>query len=36
LFLQASWGGKKMISLGSWEEEGKYNGNLIIVLEEWR
>jgi hypothetical protein len=27
---------KRMISLGSWEEEGEYNGNLVIVLEEWR
>jgi hypothetical protein len=27
---------KKMMSLSSWEQEGKYNGNLVIVLEEWR
>jgi hypothetical protein len=27
---------KRMMSLSSWEEEGKYNGNLVIVLEEWR
>jgi hypothetical protein len=27
---------KKMVSLGSWEEEWKYNGNLVIVLEEWK
>jgi hypothetical protein len=27
---------KRMISLGSWEMEGEYNGNLIIILEEWR
>ncbi len=25
-----------MISLGSWEKEGEYNGNLVIVLKEWR
>jgi hypothetical protein len=22
-----------MISLGNWEEEGKYNGNFVIVLK---
>jgi hypothetical protein len=27
---------KRMISLGSWEKEGEYNGNLVIVLKEWR
>jgi hypothetical protein len=27
---------KKMIGLGSWEEEGEYNGNLVIVWKEWR
>jgi hypothetical protein len=27
---------KKMISLGRWEKEGKLNGNLVIVLEEWK
>jgi hypothetical protein len=27
---------KRMISLGSWEKEGESNGNLVIVLEEWR
>jgi hypothetical protein len=25
-----------MISLGSGEEGGEYNGNLVIVLKEWR
>jgi hypothetical protein len=25
-----------MISLGSWEKEGEYNGNLMIVWKEWR
>jgi hypothetical protein len=25
-----------MISLGRWEKERKYNGNLIIVLKEWK
>jgi len=25
-----------MISLGSWEEEKDYNGNLVIILKEWR
>jgi hypothetical protein len=27
---------KRMISLGSWEKEGEYNGNLMIVWKEWR
>jgi hypothetical protein len=27
---------KRMISLGSGEEGGEYNGNLVIVLKEWR
>jgi hypothetical protein len=27
---------KRMISLGSWEEEKDYNGNLVIILKEWR
>jgi hypothetical protein len=27
---------KRMISLGKWEKERKWNGNLVIVLEEWK
>jgi hypothetical protein len=27
---------KRMISLGSGEEGGEWNGNLVIVLKEWR
>jgi hypothetical protein len=27
---------KRMIILGCWEREGEYNGNLVIVLKEWR
>jgi hypothetical protein len=27
---------KRMISFSSGEEEGKYNGNLVIVLKEGR
>jgi hypothetical protein len=27
---------KKTISFGSGGMEGKYNGNIVIVLEEWR
>jgi hypothetical protein len=27
---------EKMISFGSGGKEGKWNGNLVIVLEEWR
>jgi hypothetical protein len=27
---------KRMINLGSWEKEGEYNGNFIIVLKGWR
>jgi hypothetical protein len=25
---------RRMNSLGSWEKEGEYNGNLVIVLKE--
>jgi hypothetical protein len=27
---------KRMISFGSWEKGGKYNGNLVIILKERR
>jgi hypothetical protein len=27
---------KRMINLGSWEKEGKYNGNLVIILKGWK
>ncbi len=27
---------KGMINFGRWEKEREYNGNLVIVLKEWR
>ncbi len=25
-----------MINLGCWEREGEWNGNLVIILREWK